>query len=221
MNSLLAFEQHALSAFHAGDCVLEIAPDRNPSTLREAVHTAVSAWETAELVTQIGSWTDVSGPPDHTMTSEYEIPVADDTFDVVVSGNVIEHVREIWRWMPELARVTKPGGRVVTVAPVSWPYHPAPLDCWRIYPEGMAALCEYAGLVAETIWWGSIEPRPSRRNYPGVGDNWREHARRGWRTRIKALIGYPVPVAYDLVAVARKPGPGTAAPGGLDRTAST
>ena len=57
----------------------------------------------------------------HLMKSEYELPVEDGSYDVILSGQVMEHVRHIWRWMPELARACRPGGHVITIAPVSWP----------------------------------------------------------------------------------------------------
>jgi SAM-dependent methyltransferase len=79
----------------------------------------------------------------------YSFPISDNTYDIVISGQVIEHVAKIWRWMPELARVTKPVGLVITVNPSSWPFHEAPIDCWRMYPDGMKALCEDAGLLIE------------------------------------------------------------------------
>ncbi len=46
----------------------------------------------------------------------------------------------------ELSRVVRPGGYIVTVNPVSWPYHEAPIDCWRVFPDGMQALLDDAGL---------------------------------------------------------------------------
>jgi ubiquinone/menaquinone biosynthesis C-methylase UbiE len=42
--------------------------------------------------------------------------------------------------MKEIKRVLKPGGRVITINPVSWPFHEAPIDCWRIFPSGIRAL---------------------------------------------------------------------------------
>jgi SAM-dependent methyltransferase len=77
---------------------------------------------------------------------EYHFPIPDDTFDIILSGQVIEHVRKVWLWVKGVARVCKPGGLVITINPVSWGYHEAPVDCWRIYPEGMKALYEDAGL---------------------------------------------------------------------------
>ena len=52
----------------------------------------------------------------------------------------MEHVSRIWLWIKELERITKPGGKIILISPISWPYHEAPIDCWRIYPEGMKAL---------------------------------------------------------------------------------
>jgi hypothetical protein len=44
----------------------------------------------------------------------------------------------------------------MTICPVSWGYHEAPIDCWRMYPAGLRALYEHAGLkvlhaVAESL----------------------------------------------------------------------
>jgi hypothetical protein len=106
--------------------------------------------------------------------------------------------------MLELARVTKRGGRVITISPVSWPYHEAPVDCWRIYPAGMETLSRYAGLEVEFSWWGSLESQQSRRTYPGAGSAWDRSLRFLLRARLKRLVGWPVPVAYDMVTIARK-----------------
>lgn len=79
-------------------------------------------------------------------TDEYAFPIPDESYDLVLSGQVFEHVRKIWVWMKELSRVCKAGGTVITINPVSWPYQEAPIDCWRAYPEGMCALYDDASL---------------------------------------------------------------------------
>jgi SAM-dependent methyltransferase len=66
-------------------------------------------------------------------------------FDVVISGQCMEHVPMPWRWMKEVARILKPGGIACIIGPHSWEYHPSPLDCWRIWPDGMKACMEEAG----------------------------------------------------------------------------
>ncbi len=206
-NSLLIFREHVASRISSQHRVLEIGADGDPSTFcREAGRPP--GWETADLADQAGVW---SG--DHTkatilMANEYEVPVPDNTYDMVLSAQVAEHVRELWTWLRELARVTKPGGLVITISPVSWTYHEAPIDCWRVYPAGMQALCDYAGLTVEHAWWGSLEAPPSRNTYPGIGNDWARRTRRNTRglgDAARRLVGWPMPVAYDMVTVARKP----------------
>lgn len=47
------------------------------------------------------------------------IPFDDDTFDFVVSSNVLEHVRELPLLLKEMRRVLKPGGRLIHILPSS------------------------------------------------------------------------------------------------------
>jgi SAM-dependent methyltransferase len=199
-NSRLIFLEHVAARIPKGARVLEFAGDTRPSTFCMATPVD-TVWETADLASEAGVWVDDANRPDHLMPSEYEVPVDAETFDVVLSGQVIEHVREPWTWMRELARITRPGGQVITINPISWPFHEAPIDCWRIYPDGMKALSDWAGLDVEFSWWGSLEPSP-RRSYPGEG---RVRAQRQLRRRVKQRLGLATPVAYDLVTVARKP----------------
>ena len=207
-NSLLLFRKYVVPFIASGSHVLELAPDSNPSTYRREVSVPVT-WSTADLASQVDShgdrlWgTGGAAALTYTMQSEYEVPAPDGRFDIVLSGNVIEHVRRPWIWMQELARVCRPGGIVATITPVSWPYHEAPIDCWRIYPEGMRTLCEDAGLAVELALFESLESRPPSW-YPGKTYN----AGRGPRGRAlngaKRLVGWPLTIAFDTVAVARK-----------------
>lgn len=75
----------------------------------------------------------------------YNFPFEDGLFDIVISGSTMEHVTDLWRWTPELARLVKPGGMVAIITHTSWQYHPSPLDCWRIMPDGMRALLDATG----------------------------------------------------------------------------
>ena len=77
----------------------------------------------------------------------YEFPFADNTFDIVVSGQTAEHVKNLHLWIKEVARITKKGGIVCVIAPITWKEHRYPIDCWRILPDGMRFLMsEIAGL---------------------------------------------------------------------------
>ena len=149
-NAQLMMEQYGKPFFQAGSSVLEIGPDAAPSTFQRMAGQRVAKWDTLDIRTSYVQ-------PTYLAMDEYEFPVPSDAYDIVLSGQVIEHVRKIWRWFPELARICKPGGLVITINPVSWHYHEAPVDCWRIYPEGMTALAEDAGLEVLSSRWESLE----------------------------------------------------------------
>lgn len=71
--------------------------------------------------------------------------VADDSVDVVVSGQVLEHVDYFWLTAFEIGRVLRPGGLAALIAPSTGPEHRYPLDCWRFYRDGFASLARYLG----------------------------------------------------------------------------
>jgi SAM-dependent methyltransferase len=199
-NCELLFQTYARDYFQPGMRVLEVGPDMIPSTLRTLVEDDSIAWDTLDLANS-----PVAAELTHTASSEYAFPIEDDTYDIVLSANVIEHVRHIWRWMPELGRVCKPGGLVVTVNPVSWPYHEAPVDCWRIYPEGMRALYEDASLTVLASHFDALEAKRSgrRRLLPGRSPIWQPWQLR-LAFRILGPIGFPVEAAYDTITIGEK-----------------
>lgn len=93
----------------------------------------------------------------------------DESFDVVVSNQVFEHIPYFWITAAEIARVLVPNGLVTVISPSAGRPHRYPLDCWRFYPDSWAATCDYVGLellesYRETLNW--------RKNIPGV--YWRD-----------------------------------------------
>jgi len=82
----------------------------------------------------------------------YDYPFEDNYFDVVISGQVIEHVEDIYAWIKEIARITKVGGYVCIIGPVDFEEHRHPVDCWRVFPDGMRfLLSKVAGLEVITV----------------------------------------------------------------------
>ena len=49
-----------------------------------------------------------------------QLPFADDSFDLILSNEVLEHVVDDRACAVEMARVTRPGGRIVIFAPNRW-----------------------------------------------------------------------------------------------------
>ena len=70
----------------------------------------------------------------------YKFPFQDGLFDIVISSSTLEHVEKPWLWMPELARVLKPGGMLAVLTHTCWAYHAHPVDCWRFLPDGFRVL---------------------------------------------------------------------------------
>lgn len=140
-NSELLFNKYALEHFNDDIKLLEIGPSGNPSHYSRLVKNDTITWHTLDIDT-----TYLQGGERNLLhivsNLEYNYPIENGTFDIVLSGQVMEHVSKIWVWIKELERITKPGGKIIIISPISWPYHEAPIDCWRIYPEGMKALVE-------------------------------------------------------------------------------
>ena len=74
----------------------------------------------------------------------YHYPFKDASFDMVISGQCLEHVEDMYAWADEAIRVLKPNGLMIILAPWNFPIHmdstsgyPGSTDCWRILPDGM------------------------------------------------------------------------------------
>lgn len=65
----------------------------------------------------------------------------DHNFDVVISGQVMEHVFDLKQFVLDVAACIKQGGMCCLIAPWKFGMHMQP-DCWRILPAGMHWLLE-------------------------------------------------------------------------------
>jgi SAM-dependent methyltransferase len=72
--------------------------------------------------------------------------------DVVISGQAFEHIEFFWLTMLEIARVLKQGGLCCLIAPSGGPAHFYPVDCWRFYADGFAALARFSSLEVLEIY---------------------------------------------------------------------
>ena len=125
-NSKLLFEKYAKKYFRPGMRVLEIGPDGRISSYQLFFRSEIKCWRKSI------QWDTVDVYQDPNLTyvavDEYSFPISDALYDIVLSGNVMEHIRKPWIWIKEVARVCKKDGLVITITPVSWPYHEAPID---------------------------------------------------------------------------------------------
>lgn len=66
-------------------------------------------------------------------------------FDIVISGQCLEHVTKPWVWIKQVDSILRRGGLAWITAPNTWGHHPYPVDCWRVWPDGIKALFDEVG----------------------------------------------------------------------------
>jgi SAM-dependent methyltransferase len=74
-------------------------------------------------------------------------PFKDDEFDSILCNQVLEHVFNPDQFISEIARVLKPGGRLLLTVPFIWDEHEQPFDYARYTSFGLTALVQKQGLV--------------------------------------------------------------------------
>lgn len=79
------------------------------------------------------------------------IPLASDTFDVVICKQVLEHVPDPILLLREAARVLRPGGVILLSTNQQWPQHQQPYDFFRFTSFGLDHCFEQAGLTVEKM----------------------------------------------------------------------
>lgn len=68
--------------------------------------------------------------------------IESDYFDIIISGSCLEHVKHPWLLFETLERILKPDGLMLIVVPNTEVEHKYPVDCWRIFPDGLRVLFE-------------------------------------------------------------------------------
>ena len=120
--------------------------------------------------------------------------VPSDSYDIVFSMNLLEHVADPWAAAAEMIRIARPGGLLIHLAPFAWRYHPFPEDYWRFSHSGLKMLFERTGTVSTLLSGYDIKMRrkdhrggglPDRLDVPPVDQlgGWREHWHAIWAGR--------------------------------------
>jgi SAM-dependent methyltransferase len=78
--------------------------------------------------------------------SALDLPFANNSFDTVLSTEVLEHIPLPGKMLKEIYRVLRPGGYIILTAPLFWPIHEKPFDYFRYTPYGLRYLLEESGL---------------------------------------------------------------------------
>ena len=210
LNSELLFNKYGSAYFKDNMRVLEIGPADIPSPYQKTINNPSITWHTLDLYSSYEGITYVS-------EKEYEYPIETGSYDLIISGQVIEHVKKIWLWLAELKRIVKADGTIIIINPVSWPYHTYPVDCWRIFPDGMKALCEECNLKAILCECESLEATHFEKTATPIVPG-QSYALQNQKKRIQyvkfwnSVLFYiplirkfriPVEVAYDTITIAK------------------
>lgn len=136
------YDAHALDliARHSGGLVLDCG-----AGLRNTYYPNVVNYEIVEYDT-----TDVLGAAER-------LPFADESFDAVLSLNVLEHVKDPFQAAREIMRVMKPGAELMAVAPFLQPLHGYPHHYYNMTARGLENLFE--PLAEKSIMiYGAMRP---------------------------------------------------------------
>jgi SAM-dependent methyltransferase len=88
--------------------------------------------------------------------SAESLPFENESFDVVLSTQVFEHLVDPAAAMKEAVRVLKRGGRLILTVPGVWPTHEAPHDYWRFTRHGLHDLLNCNGISGELVAQGRL-----------------------------------------------------------------
>jgi hypothetical protein len=85
-----------------------------------------------------------------------------EVYDVIISGQVMEHIKRPWEWLKMLRQYFKT--YICIIAPNTHKEHRHPVDTYRYFPDGMRDLFEYAGIK-------EVEIVMSDKDTVGIGKN--------------------------------------------------
>ena len=84
------------------------------------------------------------------------LALPDQSFDYVVSDQVLEHVEgSPQQAVDEMFRVLRPGGFGIHTTCFMNPIHGCPGDFWRFTPAALELLCRHHGEIVELGGWGN------------------------------------------------------------------
>jgi len=92
---------------------------------------------------------DLEGAPDIAITAEGRLEAPDGAADMVLSFQVLEHVRDLSPYFGEARRVLKADGRMILTTHGTWLYHPHPEDHRRWTREGLVHEIESHGFSVD------------------------------------------------------------------------
>lgn len=113
--------RHSFAALRRGYQV--VSADLNATLLEDVAAMAGAMFEVGEAP--------ASASLSCVNLSALELPFADDSFDIVIASEVLEHIIQDEVALKEITRITKPKGTIVATVPRRWPER----ICWALSEE--------------------------------------------------------------------------------------
>jgi SAM-dependent methyltransferase len=79
------------------------------------------------------------------------VSMPDESVDIVLSSQVLEHVHSPEQYLREAHRLLKPAGTLLLSTHGYWMYHPDPTDFWRWTRDGLVREIEAAGFKVQSV----------------------------------------------------------------------
>lgn len=87
------------------------------------------------------------------ITTEGIVPLPGESFDIVLSVQVLEHVDDVNMYLTEANRLLGKDGLLLLSTHGQWIWHPFPKDLWRWTNEGLSCVIEKSGFeIIDTMW---------------------------------------------------------------------
>lgn len=102
------------------------------------------------------------------MPGPYSLPFDDQVFDLIVSGQTLEHCGNPFKSMTEMKRVLKSQGHLVIIVPSAGPRHDT-TDCWRFMDDAFKAIVEDIGGISIVADWIQTDAADERSR------KWQDH----------------------------------------------
>jgi SAM-dependent methyltransferase len=153
----------------------------------------------------------VEHPNNSVQGDALNLPFADNTFDLIQSQAVLEHVTDPQRAVDEMVRVVRPGGHLYIEVAFMQPVHQAPHHYFNHTPYGLAHLVRHLEVI-DAQAFGTLEDQfewilgaAGAETILGPG-RWRTLL--GFMRRVDAEIGHTEKalMASGVSTLARKPG---------------
>lgn len=96
---------------------------------------------------------------DFTFGDDSRLAVPDASYDLVLSTQVLEHVRDVGTYLAEARRILAPGGRLFITTHGTFPEHACPHDYHRWTADGLAGAIARAGFRIDRVCKLSTGPR--------------------------------------------------------------